>query len=74
MQEFGIGLVNAQAAEIDKLVYPDFAGGKCWLPTGTVGQDEQGYDIHRLVCDEEEMDVPANRLVVIARMLERLRS
>lgn len=72
MQELGIGLVNAQAAEIDKLVYPEWSLDKSWTVTAKVGQDEDGYDLYQLDRYGETITVPSNRLVFMARMLERM--
>lgn len=74
-QEFGIGLVNAQAAEIDHFTYPDWVAKQVhWKINGQVGQDENGYDLYELERGDEKLTVPANRLVFMARMMERLHS
>jgi hypothetical protein len=72
MEEVGIGLVNAQAAEIKELTYPDWALEKSWKITGRVGADEKGYDLYQLDRFGETLVVPANRLVFMKRMLERM--
>jgi hypothetical protein len=72
MEEIGVGLVNAQAAEITELTYPDWALEKSWKIHGKVGTNDEGYDIYRLYRYDEEIEVPSNRLVFMKRMLERM--
>jgi hypothetical protein len=76
MQELGIGLVNAQAAEITDLTYPDLVERpeeeRTWLVVGKVGQDDDGYDLYEIERQGEKTVVPANRLVFVKRMLSRL--
>jgi hypothetical protein len=72
--EIGIGLVNLQAAAINKLSYPDWAVDARWAIVGKVGQDDDGYDLYQLERGDESITVPANRLVFMERMLERMKS
>lgn len=73
MEEIGVGLVNVQAAGISELVYPEWALEKSWKVVGPEGgQDEHGYDLYRLDRYNESIVVPANRLVFMKSILQRM--
>lgn len=72
MSDLGIGLVNAQAADIRELTYPEWAVAKSWKVTAKVGTDEGGYDLYQLDRYNETLTVPANRLVLMSAMLDRM--
>lgn len=72
--ELGVGIINLQAAGIKELVYPDWTIDKSWKVTAKVGTDEHGYDLYQLDRYGDSITVPANRLVVMAKMLESMTS
>ena len=71
MEEIGIGLVNAQAAEIKQIDYPDWVGRPAWTVGRKVGTDEHGYDEYEIHNSDQILVVPANRLVFMKGFIER---